>query len=61
MDISHKIVREIPLKNLWTSQNELDARRKENLAMSQLKDILRNGPVQFVISEYAYLPGRWEL
>ena len=51
MDISNKIVREIPLAHLWTNEKELGAKRQETLAPPQVKELLRNGPVQFVIAD----------
>ena len=50
MKLSDRIVRKLPLGSLWTDSEELNAERMHYLGISQIKELLRKGPVQFVIA-----------
>jgi hypothetical protein len=51
MDLSNKIIKRMPLEEIWTDQKVLDANKKEYLVISKIGELLRDGPVQFVIAE----------
>lgn len=38
------------MDSLWNDQEELAAKRKEYLGTEQIKELLRKGPIQFVIA-----------
>ena len=50
MKLSERIVIKLPLDSLWTDSEELDAERIQYLGLSRIKELLRKGPVQFVIA-----------
>jgi hypothetical protein len=51
MDLSNKIIKKTPLEELWTDEKVLNANREEYLLLPQIRELLQNGPVQFVIAE----------
>jgi hypothetical protein len=51
MNIIDKIVTKIPLETLWTEKEELDFKRHNYLNGEDLKELLKAGPVQFVIAD----------
>ncbi len=50
MDISLKVVTEIPLVELWTHEGFIEARRERYLVKNELKEMLKQSPVEFVIA-----------
>jgi hypothetical protein len=50
MDLSHKIVNKIPLDCLWTESILLEAKRIKYLNQQEVSEILKNGPIRFVIA-----------
>jgi hypothetical protein len=50
MDLSHKIVDKIPMDLLWRENTLLEAKRIKYLDQKEVSEILKNGPVQFVIA-----------
>jgi hypothetical protein len=50
MDLSHKIVDKIPLDCLWTEDILLEAKRIKYLNQKEVSEILKNGPIRFVIA-----------
>lgn len=50
LQLSQKQVVKMPMDQLWTDAELLPAIRKENLITAQVRDLLRKGPIQFVIA-----------
>lgn len=50
MDLSKRIVKQIPLDALWTEDRELDVKRVKYLDSNEIAAILKNGPVRFIIA-----------
>ena len=50
MDLSQKIVNKIPLDCLWTEKQLLGAKRIKYLNQDEVSEILKNGPIVFVIA-----------
>jgi len=50
MKISSKIVNEIPLKSLWNDKRTIQAKRERYLTKKELKELLDQHPVKFVIA-----------
>jgi hypothetical protein len=51
MTISDKIVITIPLDNIRTSTNELNAQRVGYLTQANIKDLLKRGQVNFILAD----------
>lgn len=50
MKQSDRIVTKMPLTQLWNSDEEIDVVKKEYLTKAQLKLILKQRPVEFVVA-----------
>lgn len=50
MDLSYKIVDKIPLDGLWRENTLLGAKRIKHLNQKEVSEILKNGPIRFVIA-----------
>ena len=50
MELSKKIVNNIPLDYLWADKEILDIKREKYLGQIDIQTLLKNGPVQFVIA-----------
>lgn len=50
MNISLKIVNEIPISQLWNNEEIIEAKRERYLTKDELTEILKNYPVEFVIA-----------
>ena len=57
MDLAQRIVTSIPLTELWTSKDVLDARRAENVGPLEIVQLLRDGS-SFVLADLGQ-PLRW--
>ena len=51
MNFSVKIVTQIPLDTIWTSETELKSERVCYLTADTIKDLLRQGQVNFIIAD----------
>jgi kynurenine formamidase len=51
MEISRRIVTQLPLDELWTDTHVLDSRRTRYLEQQEIRALLQAGPVQFVIAD----------
>jgi hypothetical protein len=51
MNPEDRIVMKIPVEKIWNDQAELDLERVSYLSKMELMQILRNGPVQFVLAD----------
>ena len=50
MNISLKIVNEIPISQLWNNEEIIESKRVRYLTKDELTEILKNYPVEFVIA-----------
>jgi hypothetical protein len=50
MDPSLRIVTQTPLTILWTDKGELPYSREKNIGKETIKELLKNGPLQFVVA-----------
>jgi len=50
MDLSHKIIDKMPLVDLWRENTFLEAKRVKYLNQKAVSEILKNGPIRFVIA-----------
>ena len=50
MELSKRIVIKFPLDSLWTEKEELDAKRIKYLDQNEISEVLKKGPIQFVIA-----------
>src|SRR5215203_4926531 len=51
MTFANRIVTEIPLENIWNSQKEMNIQRSSFLTKERIKEMLRNGPVDFILAD----------
>jgi len=58
MDPKLKVVTKLPLGGLWTDSGPVEAFRGRSLSSEDVRELLRNGPVQFVVVEVGVKP-RW--
>lgn len=58
MEITKKIVTEIPLTQLWTSERVLEAERAAYLTKQEIKQLLKTQPFTFVIANVGE-PLKW--
>lgn len=58
MDPKLRIVRQLPLQELWDDAGMIAASRTRSLSSQQLKRLLQAGPVQFVVADVG-LKLRW--
>ena len=56
MNYSDKIITKIPLDTLWTSETELKSERIRYLTADNIKDLLRQGQVNFIIADVGLKP-----
>lgn len=50
MDIPHKLVTELPLKEMWSVDGPIQATREKYITKDELNDLLIISPVEFVIA-----------
>jgi hypothetical protein len=50
MDFAKKVVSQLPLESLWSEKGPLIAERKNYLTRSEIRELLKKGPVQFVMA-----------
>lgn len=58
MQSSQRIITNLPLQELWDDSGPVAARRSRNLSATELRDLLRSGPVRFVVADVGFKP-RW--
>ena len=58
MDPKLKVVTQLPLRGLWTDSGSVEAVRGRDLSSGDVRELLRNGPVQFVVVDVGQKP-RW--
>ena len=58
MEWSQRYITQLPLSELWTDSGPISAKRGRELSWEQLRNLLRQGPVQFVIADLRAKP-RW--
>ncbi len=58
MDLTLKIVGNLPLQELWNDQDIVPVKRGRSISERDIADLLRYGPVQFVIGDVG-LKLRW--
>jgi hypothetical protein len=58
MNRGDRVVTVMPLEVLWTDDGELPAKRGRILSREAIRDLLRTGPVRFVIANVGR-PLRW--
>jgi hypothetical protein len=51
VDPKRRIVTQLPLRGLWQDSGPISAWRSRQLSSSELRDLLRDGPVQFVVAD----------
>jgi hypothetical protein len=51
IDLAQKIVTKLPLDELWNDREQFQARRGQWLSSDELTELLRLGPVQFVVAD----------
>ena len=56
MEISLKIVTELPLRKLWREDGFTTTLRLRDLTAEDLKSLLCSGPVQFVVVDVGHAP-----
>ncbi len=54
MNFSDKIVTTIPLENIWTDQNEIQANRTSYLTSDEIKSLLKKSFVQFIVADIGH-------
>jgi hypothetical protein len=54
MKLSGKVVTKIPLETLWTNELEIPAKRKSYLTKNDIKQLLKQSKLQFVIADGGY-------
>jgi len=50
MNLSDRMVTRIPLENIWTSEKELTSKRVRYLSKDDIKELLEEGQVNFIIA-----------
>lgn len=50
VDPKRRIVTSLPLAVLWNDEGELDAHRVRDVGINEIKEMLRQGAVQFVVA-----------
>ena len=58
MDPGLRVVANIPIQTLWNDAGTVPAVRYTYLSRSSIKDILRAGPIEFVVADVG-IPLRW--
>lgn len=58
MQSYQRVITGLPLDDLWDDAGPLPAARQKDLSASQLRELLRQGPVRFVVAEVGARP-RW--
>lgn len=58
MDPKLRIVTQLPLRGLWRDNSAIQAFRGRALSSSDIRELLRLGPVQFVVVDVGLKP-RW--
>ena len=58
MDPKLKIVTQLPLRGLWNDSGSLHASRNRPLSSFDVRELLREGPLQFVVVDVGLKP-RW--
>ena len=56
MHVSQRIITELPLRELWDNRAPGAARRSRDLSATDVRDLLRRGPVSFVIADVGTKP-----
>ena len=56
MHASLRIISELPLRELWDDRGPVAARRSRDLSATDVRDLLRRGPVSFVIADVGTKP-----
>jgi len=51
MDLQHRIVTILPLTVIWNDSSEMEATRKHYLTKEQIRLILKETPVEFVVAD----------
>ena len=51
MDANLRVVTQLPLQELWNDDGPLTATRERSLTGTDIKTLLRAGPVQFVVAD----------
>ncbi len=51
IDLALKIVTKLPLDELWNEREQLPAHRGQQLSPEEVTELLRLGPVQFVVAD----------
>lgn len=51
MNLGDRVVTQIPMERLWTDSAEVTAVRGRSLDRAAIRDLLRQGPVQFVVAD----------
>ena len=54
MDNSNKTVSQIPVEKLWTDKENIDASRNGYLTSDEIKMLLRDSPVQFIVADIGH-------
>src|SRR5438552_1682533 len=58
MQASQRIVTELPLRELWDDSGPVAARRSRDLSAADLRELLRQGPLRFVVANVGAKP-KW--
>lgn len=54
MNTADKIVISIPLKNIWTDESELPAKRMAHLTSADIVQLLKESAVRFVVADVGH-------
>lgn len=58
MELTHRQVTSIPLRELWDGSGVLSASRHRDIGAEKLRELIRLGPVRFVVADLGS-PLRW--
>jgi hypothetical protein len=60
MQHAQRIITVAPIHELWDDRGTVDASRSRHLAADELRELLRHGPLRFVVVEVGS-PPRWAI
>jgi hypothetical protein len=58
MQPAERIITVTPVRELWDDHGTVNARRSRDVASDEIRELLRRGPLQFVVVEIGFKP-RW--
>jgi hypothetical protein len=58
MEWSERVITNLPLRELWDDRGPLSTSWRRDLTANKLRELLRHGPVRFVVVDVGFKP-RW--